>query len=67
MTQICWKWLKYLRNGKNIWEMTKDMLNMVFENRLKDEGNELEIWEMAKMFGKRLRYMVLALSFSETA
>ena len=58
MTYICGKWLKYLRNGKNIWEMTKDMLDMVFENRLKDVENELEIWELAKMFGKWLRYMV---------
>ena len=32
----------------------------VFEKRLKYMGNDLEIWEMAKMFGKWLTYMVLA-------
>ena len=34
----------------------------VFEKRLKYMGNDLEIWEMGKIFGKWLRYMVLALS-----
>ena len=34
----------------------------VFEKRLKYMGNDLEIWEMAKIFGKWFRYMVLALS-----
>ena len=34
----------------------------VFEKRLKYMGNDLEIWEMAKMFEKWLTYMVLALS-----
>ena len=32
----------------------------VFEKRLKYMGNDLEIWEMAKMFLKWLTYMVLA-------
>ena len=30
-------------------------------------GNDLEIWEMAKIFSKWLRYMVLALSILEMA
>ena len=30
-----------------MWEMAK-----VFDNRLKYVGNVLEIWEMAKLFGK---------------
>ena len=34
----------------------------VFEKRLKDVGNELEIWEMANMFEKWHRCTVLALS-----
>ena len=39
----------------------------VFEKRLKYMGNDLEIWEMAKIFGKWLTYMVVALSICETA
>ena len=34
----------------------------VFDNRLKYVGNLLEIWEMAKIFGKWLRYMKQGLS-----
>ena len=34
----------------------------VFEKRLKYMGNDLEIWEMAKIFSKWLTHMVLALS-----
>ena len=34
----------------------------VFEKRLKYMGIDLEIWEMDKMFGKWITYMVLALS-----
>ena len=37
-------------------------MDEVFENRLKYMGNDLEIWEIPKIFGKWLRYMVLALS-----
>ena len=33
-----------------------------FEKRLKCMGNDLEIWEIAKVFEKWLTYMVLALS-----
>ena len=40
-----------------MWKMAE-----VFEKRLKYMGNDLEIWERAKMFGKWLTYMVLALS-----
>ena len=39
----------------------------VFEKRLKYMGNDLEIWEMAKIFWKWLTYMVVALSICETA
>ena len=34
----------------------------VFEMRLNYVGNDLQIWEMAKIYWKWLRYMVLALS-----
>ena len=39
----------------------------VFQKRLKYMGNDLEIWEMAKICWKWLRYMVLDLSICETA
>ena len=39
MTQIYGKWLNYLANGLNMWELTQ------------------RFWEMAKIFGKRLRYI----------
>ena len=39
----------------------------MFEKRLKDVENDLEIWEMAKIFQKWLRYMALGLSIRETA
>ena len=42
------KRLKYLRNH--------------FDKRLKNVENDLEIWEMAKIFGKWLRYMGHGLS-----
>ena len=29
----------------------------LFDKRLKNVENDLEIWEMAKIFGKWLRYM----------
>ena len=39
----------------------------VFDNRLKYVGKVLEIWEMAKIFGKWLRYMGHDLSILEAA
>ena len=29
----------------------------MFDKRLKNVGNDLKIWEMAKIFGKWIRYM----------
>ena len=29
----------------------------LFDKRLKNVENDLEIWEIAKIFGKQLRYM----------
>ena len=40
-----------------MWEMTK-----LFDKRLKNVENDLEIWEMAKIFGKWHRCMGYALS-----
>ena len=34
----------------------------VFDNQIKYVGNVLEIWEMAKIFGKWLRYLGHGLS-----
>ena len=39
MTYTCGKWLKYLRNGYNMWKMTKKCGKW-----LKYVGNVLEIW-----------------------
>ena len=39
MAKICVKWLKYLRNGLNMWEMTYR-----FGKWLKYLGNVLDIW-----------------------
>ena len=41
MTLICGKWLKY------VGEMT-----YLFDKRLKNVENDLEIWEMAQIFGE---------------
>ena len=30
---------------------------LLFDKRLKNVENDLQIWEMAKIFGKRLRYI----------
>ena len=46
MTQICGKWLKY------VWKW----LNYL-TNGLKNVEKDLEVWEMAKIFGKWPRYM----------
>ena len=38
-------------------------MDKAFDKRLKYVGTDLEIWEMAKMFGKWLRYMRHGLRF----
>ena len=52
-----------------MFEMAKIYVEMaiVFDKRLKCVGNDLEIWEMAKMFEQWLRYMGYGLSILETA
>ena len=63
MTYIFGNWLKCLRNGQNMWEMTqicdKCLKYMwkwqLFDKRLKNVENDLEIWEMTQIFEKWLR------------
>ena len=52
MASMRGKRLKYLRNHITILEMTHE-----FDKRLKNVENDSEIWEMAKIFIKWLRYM----------
>ena len=42
MTNVCGKWLKYLRNFKNMWEITQTCGKW-----LKFVGNGLGIWQTA--------------------
>ena len=55
MTLICGNWLKYVGKGQ------------IFEKRHKNVENNLETWEISKIFGKWLRYMMHGLSILETA
>ena len=36
-----------------MWEMTKE-----FEKRLKYVGNDVDLWEIAKICGKWLKYLI---------
>ena len=51
-------------NAVNLWEMAQICVEMaeLFEKRLKNVENDLKIWEMAKIFGKLLRFMGHGLS-----
>ena len=46
-------------NDVDLWEMVQICWEMaeLFDKRLKNVENDLEILEMAKIFGKWLRYM----------
>ena len=46
-------------NDVDLWEITQICGEMceLFDKRLKSVENDSEIWEMAKIFGKWLRYM----------
>ena len=59
MTQVFEKWLNYVGNDLDLWEMAEICGEMteIFEKRLKNVENDLEIWEMAKIFGKWLKYL----------
>ena len=59
MTQICGKWLKsvrkglhYLTNGLNMWKMTQR-----FGKWPKYLGNDLDTFDTALVFEKRLHYV----------
>ena len=47
-----------------MWEIAEicSEMNYLFDKLLKNEENDLEIWEMAKIFGKWLRCMGHGLS-----
>ena len=70
MTYIFVNWLKCLRNGENIretqicWEMAQicGQMTYLFDKILKNVENDLEIWDMVKIFGKWLRCMGHGLS-----
>ena len=59
MAQVLQKYLKYVGNDVDLWEMAQicEEMAKLFDKRLKNVENDLEIWEMAKIFGKWLRYM----------
>ena len=51
MALLCWKWLKNLRNGLNMFEMTYvfGKKAQVFEKRLNYVGNDFDLWGMAQI------------------
>ena len=51
-------------NEVDVWGMAQICVEMaeLFEKRLKNVENDLEIWEMAKIFGKLFRFMGHGLS-----
>ena len=55
---------KYLGNDVDLCEMAQicGEMTYLFDKLLKNVESELEIWEMAKIFGKWLRYMGHVLS-----
>ena len=62
MTSMCGKRHKYLRNGFTMLEMTQNLTNGSTMWELTQR-----FWEMAKLFGKWLRYTGHGLSISGTA
>ena len=59
MAKIFGKWLNYVGNDLDLWEMAQicGQMTELFDKRLNNVGNASEILEMAKIFGKWLRYM----------
>ena len=53
---LCWKWLKNLISGLNLWEMTYIFLKMaqVFEKRINYVGTDVDFWEMAQICGEMI-------------
>ena len=58
------KRLKYVGNDVDLWEIAQMRLErtLLFDKRLQNVEYDLEICEMAKIFGKWLRYMGHGLS-----
>ena len=54
IAKTCLKWLQYLINGLNVWELTYIFWEMapIFEKRLNYVGNDLDVWEMAQICGE---------------
>ena len=77
MAQIYGNWLKYLRNGFDLWELTQRSweISKIFGKWLKnglkcgklirDLGNGQNIWEMAQIHGARLKYLRNGLTMLE--
>ena len=62
-TYVCGNWLKYLRNGENIWEMTQmdngldgQWLKYVLK-WLNYLTNGLKVWKMTQRFLKWPKYL----------
>ena len=55
-------------NDVDLWKMAQLCLEMtIMWQTVKNGENDFEIWEMAKIFGKWLRYMGHGLRIWETA
>ena len=72
MAKICGKWRIYLGIGWRVWDLWEmaqicGEMTYLFDKLLKNVENDLEIWEMAKIFEKWLRCMGHGLSPWETA
>ena len=57
MAQIRDKWLSCVRISFNKWKIAEKC-----EKGLKDVGNDLDMWEMAEIYMKWLRYVVNGLT-----
>ena len=55
-------------NDVDLWDIAQicGEITWLFDKRLKNVENDLEIWKMANIFGKWLRYMGHGLSIWET-
>ena len=60
--KICGKWRRSVGNASNMW-----WNDNYLTNGLKMWKDDLEIWELANIFGKSIRYMGHFLSIWETA
>ena len=64
-----WEAAKYLGNDVDLSEMAQICVEMtlLYDKLLKNVKNDFEIWEMAKIFGKWLRYIGHGISIWESA